>query len=98
MTAGQAVLFTVVLLGLLGVAALVRRSKDARSTFDTLTTDDWSPSTENPAPTLTFVPDGFTCLDCGENTALPYRVWCAVCMPLSHRHFASEPIERGGLR
>lgn len=97
MTAGQAVLFTVVLLGLLGVVALVRRSQAARSTFDTLTTDDWSPSTENPAPTLTFVPDGFTCLRCGENPALPERVWCVVCAPVVDQ-YPAEPIERGGLR
>ena len=31
------------------------------------------------APKLVFVPDGFTCLECHENPALPLTVWCAVC-------------------
>lgn len=47
-------------------------------------------------PHVTFVPDGFTCLGCGENPALPYRVWCAVCTPVSaFAQIPAEPIERG---
>lgn len=50
-----------------------------------------------PRPTLAVVPDGFTCLSCGENPALPTRVWCAVCAPRVDS-YPAEPIERGGLR
>lgn len=49
-----------------------------------------------PTPAVTFVPDGFTCLGCRENPALPYRVWCAVCTPVSvFTPMPWEPIERG---
>lgn len=50
-----------------------------------------------PTPKVTFVPDGFTCLRCYENPALPERVWCAVCAPVVAQ-YPAEPIERGGLR
>lgn len=47
-------------------------------------------------PQVTLVPDGFTCLGCRENPALPYRVWCAVCTPVSvFTPLAHESIERG---
>jgi hypothetical protein len=50
-----------------------------------------------PAHSLTVVPDGFTCLRCDENPALPETVWCAVCAPIVDQ-YPAEPIERGGLR
>jgi hypothetical protein len=46
------------------------------------------------SPKLVFVPDGFTCLGCRENPALPFEVWCGVCRP-SAWSATAEPIERG---
>lgn len=104
----EIVLFLVPLAIVLAVA-LVLNYRDARNTFNFLTADEvqhsmglgntWADRALDAAaasrPQVTFVPDGFTCLSCRENPALPYRIWCAVCMPLSERHFRSEPIERG---
>lgn len=81
----------------------VRRFKKAQATFDTIvdlgTADDLAfdeaEHVKALAPSVEFVPDGFTCLGCRENPALPFKVWCAVCLPLSDRHFRSSPIERG---
>jgi hypothetical protein len=98
MTPGQAVLFTVVLLALLGVWALVRRSATARNVFDTVIAEDYTPpsASDTPPPAPVVLPDGFTCLSCEENPALPDRVWCAVCAPVSDA-LPAEPIGRGGL-
>lgn len=97
MTPGKAVLFTVVLLALLGVAALVRRYQRAQATFDTLTADETDHEVQLPGrPKVVILPDGFTCLRCLENPALPEGVWCTVCAPVVDQHPA-EPIERGAL-
>jgi hypothetical protein len=76
------------------VVAVVRRFKQAQSTFDTLVESE---AGEHATPTLTphleFIPDGFTCLYCEENPALPERVWCAVCAPTVDQ-YPAEPIER----
>lgn len=96
MTAGKAVLFTVVLLALLGVWALVRRSSDARSMFDTIADGYTPPPAADTSPPVVFLPDGFTCLRCEENPALPTGLWCAVC-DLIVDAFPAEPIDRHGL-
>jgi hypothetical protein len=95
-TAGEAVLFTVVLLALLGVWALVRRFQVAQDMFDTQTADEAEHVKRLNPPALTVVPDGFTCLRCLENPALPDGIWCAVCAPIVDS-FPAEPIERGAL-
>jgi hypothetical protein len=94
-TTGEAVLFTATLLVGLGVYALVRRSKDARDVFDTLTADETAHEKHLPQPTVVILPAGMTCLRCEENPALPDRLWCAVCAPIIDT-LPAEPIERGG--
>ena len=46
---------------------------------------------------MVLLPDGFTCLRCFENPALPEKVWCEVCAPIVQL-LPAEPIERGGLQ
>lgn len=86
------------------------RFKQAQATFDTIVSDfdpavdlgtaddlafDEAEHVKALAPTVEFVPDGFTCLRCYENPALPApSVWCAVCAPIVGQ-YPSEPIERG---
>jgi hypothetical protein len=94
-TAGEAVLFTATFLVGLGVYALVRRSKDARDVFDTLTADETAH--EHQLPTVVILPAGLTCLRCEENPAMPDRIWCAVCAPIVDA-LPAERIERGGRR
>lgn len=81
------------------VRAMVRRARVAREVFEVLTeaeaTGEHAHLTLVPA--LEFIPDGFTCLGCEENPALPEKVWCAVCTPIVDS-FPAEPIERGSLR
>ena len=48
-------------------------------------------------PPVVLLPDGFTCLRCFENPALPEKVWCEVCAPIVQL-LPAEPIERGGLQ
>ena len=97
MTPGKAVLFTVVLLLMLGVWALVRRSGEARDMFDTLTADETAHEVQlADRPTVVVLPDGFTCLRCEENPAMPDKLWCTVCAPIVDA-LPAEPIERGAL-
>jgi hypothetical protein len=83
------------------VVWFVLRFRAAESVFDVLTSDERSHE-QAMAPTpiepnVTLVPDGFTCLRCGENPALPApSIWCAVCAPIVDS-FPAEPIERGAL-
>lgn len=99
MTPAEAVVFTVVLLALLGVCALaralVRRYERVRDTFDTVAADE-APEWAVDLPTLVVLPDGFTCLRREENPALPDRLWCAVCTPIVDAHPA-EPVDRDDL-
>jgi len=90
-TAGKAVLFTAVLLAALGVWALVRRSQQVRGLYD-LTVDE-AAHEQALASQVVLLPDGFTCLRCYENPALPDRVWCAVCAPIVDA-LPAEPIDR----
>lgn len=85
MTAGKAVLFTVVLLAILGgcalVRTLVRRFETAQSMFDTAIEEVPRSVSDTPPPAV-VLPGNLTCLYCEENPALPTRVWCAVCAPI----------------
>lgn len=102
---GLIVAAIVAVVAAVAVRATVRRFKAAQGTFDQLVdsteadriviADEQEHVTALSA--LTFVPDGFTCLRCEENPALPERVWCAVCAPIVAQ-YPAEPIERGGLR
>lgn len=94
MTPGKAVLVIVGVLILAGVWALVRRYKRANLMFDTITQVAVTPEAE--LPPVVLLPDGFTCLRCYENPALPDRIWCTVCAPIVDG-LPAEPIERGGL-
>lgn len=98
MTPGKAVLFTVVLLALIGAWALVRRFQVVQDMFDTQIADGYTPPSvsDTPPPAVVLLPGGFTCLRCEENPALPDRLWCAVCAPIVDE-FPAEPIERGAL-
>lgn len=82
------------------VRAMLRRARVAREVFEVLTEAEATGEHAHLTlvPDVEFIPDGFTCLGCHENPALPFKVWCAVCTPLSDRHFRSEPIERRSLR
>lgn len=99
MTAEKAVLFAVVLLALLAGWALarfaVRRFKTAQSMFDMVTAEPAHPTY---ATHLSLVPAGFTCMECGENPALPDSIFCIVCSPVPYHLLSAEPIERGGQR
>ena len=95
MSAGQAALFAATLLLLLGVLALVRRYQRAQDVFDTVTSAA-APEWAVDLPTLVVLPDGFTCLRCEENPAVPDRIWCAVCAPVIDA-LPAEPIDHGGL-
>lgn len=88
------VLIAIVAVLALGLA-IWKRNDELRSLFaiDEATHE----VTVAPPHRLTVVPDGFTCLRCDENPALPERVWCAVCAPIVAQ-YPAEPIERGGLR
>lgn len=90
------------------VVALVLNFRESQKTLGFLTGDQARPAgtwadraldaaaATRSTPQVTFIPDGFTCLSCRENPALPYRVWCAVCTPVSvFAPLSSEPIERG---
>ncbi|MFC5268412.1 hypothetical protein ACFPJ1_40435 [Kribbella qitaiheensis] len=74
--------------------ALALNIQGARDMFDTLTADETDHEARlAPAESLEIVPDGFTCLRCLENPALPSpSIWCAVCTPVVDS-FPSEPIE-----
>lgn len=89
-------LFTVVLLVLIGVWALARRMQEARDMFDTDIADTPPSVSDTPPPAVVILPDGFTCLRCEENPALPTGLWCAVC-DLIVDAFPAEPIDRRDL-
>jgi hypothetical protein len=97
-TAGKAVLFTVVLLAFVGVLLLVRRFQAARDAYSTLI-DGYTPPpvSDTPPPAVVLLPDGFTCLRCMENPALPDRIWCAVCAPIIDA-LPAEPCDHGGIQ
>lgn len=86
MTPGKAVLFTVVLLLVLGAWALVRRYQETSDMFDMLAADQADHEVRLS-----------TCRRCEENPALAGRAWCAVCAPIVDA-LDAEPIERGGLQ
>lgn len=81
------------------VRAMLRRARVAREVFEVLTEAEATGEHAHLTlvPDVEFIPDGFTCLGCYENDALPNSVWCAVCGERV-RDFPSEPIERSGLR
>jgi hypothetical protein len=83
----------------------IRRFKKVGATFDTIvdlgTAEDLAfdeaEHVKALAPKVEFVPDGFTCLDCGENPALPFTIWCIVCNRAAWASFTApqQPIEWG---
>jgi len=95
----QAVLFTATLLVILGIWALVRHAQKTRDSFDMLIADDHTPPSvsDTPPPAVVLLPDGFTCLRCMENPALPDRIWCTVCAPIIDA-LPAEPCDHGGIQ
>jgi len=90
-----AIALAVVFLIAAAVVAFVLRYKAVRDTFDLTSDERWHEQALADLP-VEFIPDGFTCLRCEENPALPEKVWCAVCAPIVDR-YPAEPIERGAL-
>ena len=89
------VLGIVSLVAVVGVAAKLNLG-EARAMFDTLTADatDHEAQLASAESLELLHADGFTCLRCYENPALPDKIWCAVCLPVVDS-YPSEPIERG---
>lgn len=90
----------------------VCRFKKAQAMFDTIVSDfdpavdlgtaddlafDEAEHVRELAPKVEFVPDGFTCLGCGENPALPFTIWCIVCNRAAWASFTApqQPIDWG---
>lgn len=80
------------------VRAMLRRAREAREVFEVLTEAEATGEHAHLTlvPDVEFIPDGFTCLRCYENPALPEKVWCAVCTPIVDS-FPAEPIEHAAL-